>query len=67
MKRSRTDRTSGGGVIMLPHEAGEHLRAAAEQMDLLLESEQTEKCLGHLVALLRHLRAFRTLASWRRS
>jgi len=67
MKRSRTDRTNGGGVIVLPHEACEHLRAAAKQMDLLLESEQTEKCLGHLVALLQHLRAFRQLASWKRS
>jgi hypothetical protein len=33
-----------------------HLRAALMQMDLLLESEQVDVGLAHLVALLDHLR-----------
>jgi len=46
------------GVALTPDAAG-HLRAALEQMELLLESRQAEAGLGRLVAMLWHLRAMR--------
>ena len=59
MTGNRTDRTRPDGTVILPRAAMRHLRAALEQMDLLLESQEVEVGLAHLVALLQHLRAFR--------
>ena len=49
------------GTIVLSHREAEQLRAAMRQMDLLLHSQEEDAALGHLVALLRHLRAFRSV------
>jgi hypothetical protein len=45
--------------LELSGEAAGHLRAALEQMDRLLATQQTDTGLAHLVALLCHLRALR--------
>jgi len=45
--------------MTMPCCAEDHLRAALEQMDLLLASQQVEAGLSHLVALLEHLQALR--------
>jgi hypothetical protein len=44
------------GAVMLQQDAAGHLRSALEQMDLLLQTQQTDVALGHLVAMLKHLR-----------
>jgi len=41
----------------MPPAAEIHLRAALEQMDLLLACQQEEVGLAHLVTMLKHLRA----------
>ena len=46
---------------MLSPEATMHLCAAAEEMDLLLAADRVDAGLGHLVALLGHLRVVRGL------
>lgn len=45
--------------IVLHSAAAGHLRAALEQMDLLLATQQVDVGLGLLVDLLRHLRVVR--------
>ena len=47
------------GRLMLPRIAAQHLRAAVEQMDLLLATQQVDAGLCYLVGLLRNLRALR--------
>ncbi|MDY6913460.1 MAG: hypothetical protein SVT52_03255 [Planctomycetota bacterium] len=47
------------GAVLLPYAARLHLRAALEQMDLLLETQQVDAGLSHLLSLLRHLRALK--------
>ena len=47
------------GAVLLPQAARLHLRVALEQMDLLLETQQAEAALPHLLSLLRHMRALR--------
>ena len=55
----QTDRTVSEGSATMPCRAEDRLRAAMEQMDLLLASEQVDAGLSHLVSLLEHLRALR--------
>lgn len=63
--KETTERREGGfvctmdGTVTLSHAAAEHMQAALEQMDLLLQTQQMEVGLPHLVALLQHLRALR--------
>jgi len=45
--------------LTLSHAAAGHLRAAMEQMDLLMEARHVEAGLGSLESMLRHLRAVR--------
>ena len=53
------DREDSGEMITLSAEATDHLRAACQQMELLLAVEQVDEGLPHLVSLLGHLRAIR--------
>jgi len=47
----------------MPPAAGMHLRAALEQMELLLDAQQVEVGLAHLVTMLRHLQALGRMMS----
>jgi len=55
----KSDRTVLEGSTNMPCWAEDHLRSALTQMDLLLASEQVDAGLGHLLAMLEHLRALR--------
>ncbi len=58
--RQRENRTvADDGSAMLPRVAADHLRAAFEQMDLLLRAEQEDAGLPYLVSMVQHLRAVR--------
>ncbi len=57
-------RTYGAcGAVILPDEAAWRLRSAFEQMDLLLETQQVDVGLDHLLELLRSLQAVRRLVT----
>ena len=47
------------GSMTLSSKAAEHLRAAVEQMDLLLETQQLDTGVECLVSLLKHLGALK--------
>ena len=47
------------GSVTLSSTAAEHLRAAVEQMDLLLETPQLDAGVERLISLLKHLRALK--------
>jgi len=49
----------GHGGLYLPAAAAEHLRAAVEQTELLLNASQVDAGMRHLLRILRHLRAVR--------
>ena len=55
-KGAQSEYGSEDGSLRLPQPAAEHLGAAIEQMELLVQSRQTDPALRYLVSLLQHLR-----------
>lgn len=49
------------GCPGLSADAAAHLEQAIERMDLLLAAPEVEEALGHLLAMLQHLRALRRI------
>jgi hypothetical protein len=56
MRREAGGICSEDGSVVLERETARHLLSALEQMDLLLQTQEIDVALGHLVGMLGHLR-----------